>query len=332
MKSKLKQLFEAHVEHEMEQWGSPEALRREIEFAFDTLGALKVGDVFQRSQIDLAIAEIRGMSVSPDALTFLQNAVKGLRKAASESRETTDRLTTKEIHNQWVNVLIESKNLRTDMARDFARSLFFKRLMSEVLVFSIRRFLSEDNSIAKSIPGVSSLFKFGQNLVSQAIPNLDENIGRVVRDFVGKNIDSMSSYAEKVLTTEMDEKMIREISDALWDDLAKRPISRLADDLEPLQGENVSHAITASVKHFQQTTLFEKLLRALFESWFDHYEDMEIKAALEKGGITREKFISTVLPFAEPAVTAAVESGALREIVRKRLQGFYESDAAKSIL
>ncbi len=332
MKSKLNQLLEAHIDHEMGQWESPEAVLREIEGAFDALGSLKVGEVFPHGHIDLAIAEIRVLSVNSDIRLFLQKAVKGLRKAASESKETTDRLTTKQIHDQWVDVLVESKNLRTDVARDFARSLFFKRLMSEVLVFSIRRFLSEDNSIAKSIPGVSSLFKFGQNLVNQAMPNLDENIGRVVRDFVGKNSESMASYAEKVLTTEMDEKMIREIADGLWDDMAKRPISRLADDLEPLQGDNVAEAIAASWKHFQQTSLFEKLIRSLLESFLDHYGQMEIQAAFEKAGWNREKLIAATAPFIQTAVAAAVKNGGLREMLKRRLSGFYESDAAKAIL
>lgn len=332
MKSKLNQLLEAHVEYEMRQWASPEVLRGELENAFDAFGSLKVGDVFPRAHIDILIAEIRGFTVSPDAREFLQDAVKGLRRTASESRETTDSLTTKAIYKEWVDVLIESKSLRTDVARDFARSLFFKRFMSEVLVFTIRRFLSEDNSIAKSIPGVSSLFKFGQNLVNQAIPNFDESVGRVVRDFVGKNIDSVSGYAEKVLTTEMDEKMIREVTDGLWDDLAKRPISRLAADLEPLQGENVSEALSASWKHFQGTPLFENLLRALFESWFQHYEKMEIRDALEKGGWNRDRVLAAVEPFLQAAAAAAVKEDGFREMVKRRLAGFYESEAARAVI
>ncbi len=332
MNKKLENLLQAHIDHEMKVWEDEASLRKELEFLFDWALSMKIGDVLSRSQIDSVIKEIRETSATEDTRLFFTNTVQRLRKVASESKDTTATLTTKEIHDSWVEVLIKSNDLRSDIGRDFARSLFFKKLISEVLYFSIRRFLSEDNMVAKSIPGMSSLFKFGQDLVNKTMPSLDENVSRIVRDFISRNMDSVSGYAETVLTSQMDEKMIRELADGFWNDMADRPISKLAQDLLPLQDENVSRAAEATWDHFRKTDFFEKIVHAVLESWFDHYETMDIKKVLENAAVSRQRALDTIFRIARHALQSAAKNGKLRELLRRRLSSFYESPAAESIV
>jgi len=192
--------------------------------------------------------------------------------------------------------------------------------------------LSEDNMLAKNIPGVSQLFKFGQNLVNQTLPGLDENVSRVIKEFIGKNMDNVSKYAETVLIGEMDEKLIRELANGFWDDMKTRRVSQLATDLGQLQNEQVLDALDATWRQLRTTPLFEKIVRSLVDSFIKHYGDTEIRGALETVGVGREKIVMRITEAVTPAIERGVQSGKLAEIIKKRLGAFYLSSQASAIL
>ncbi len=336
MNPKAGALLEAHVKHELSQFSNERlesSLRGEIEMIYDYAAARQVQDLLPRESVtDWILSELKQAQASPDTLAFLGTASDRLLAAASASPEKIGDLVRREDHERVVDILIESSQMREDMSRDFARSMFFRRLISEVLFFSIKRFLGEDNILAKSIPGVSSLFKFGQNLVNQAMPNLDENMTRVIKDFISKNMDSVVRYTETVLTGQMDDKLIRELADSFWEDLEKRPVSQIASDYKQVPGARVQDASNSYWNHLRSTDFAGRIVRAAVDAWFEFYGQRQIGAVLSETGWPRDRIVDGALKAALPVFADARENGALERILRRRLEGFYSSPEAAAAL
>lgn len=336
MNPKAAALLEAHVQYELSLFSSERiesSLRGEIGSIYDYAAARNVQDLLPRASItDWILTELKQAQASPDMLAFLGTASDRLISAAQASREKVGDLVRREDHERAVDILIESSQMREDMSRDFARSMFFRRLISEVLFFSIKRFLGEDNILAKSIPGVSSLFKFGQNLVNQAMPNLDENMTRVIKDFINKNMDSVVRYTETVLTGQMDDKLIRELADSFWEDLEKRPVSQIASDYKQVPVARVQDASSSFWNHLRSTDFAGRIVRTAVDAWFEFYGSRQIGAVLGEAGWSRERVIDGALKAALPVFADARERGALEQILRRRLEGFYSSAEAAAAL
>ncbi|MCE9596721.1 MAG: hypothetical protein K8S54_02010 [Spirochaetia bacterium] len=331
---KWEALLQAHINFEMQAFEPDQlhgSVRAEVDRVFTLIGPLKIRDVVTDAQIEAAIQEVRNRPVPADAQTFFDLLATRSIDLVKSGNETLADITTPEIQKQWTEVLVASSELRSDVARDFARSLFFKKLISEVLFFSLRRFMSDENALTKNIPGVASLLKFGQNLVNQTLPGLDENVSKALRDFINKNMENVSRYAETVLTAEMDEKMIRELADGFWDDFSGRPLSRFSNDVKQLQNDQVKNATNASWEHFKKTDLFGRLLRTASQAFLEHYGSLEIQAALANSGFDRSAVVDSITQAAIPGVQASVSNGSLRSYVSDRLRRFYESDAAQKI-
>lgn len=331
---KWEALLEAHINFEMRAFESgqlEESVRSEVDRAYSLIGPIKIKDAITESHIEAAIQEIRNRNVPDDAQTFFDLLATRAIDLVKSSNETLADLTTKDIQRQWTDVLVHSNELRSDVARDFARSVFFKKLISEVLFFSLRRFMSDENALTKNIPGVASLLKFGQNLVNQTLPGLDENVSRALREFINKNIENVSRYAETVLTAEMDEKMLREIADGFWDDFSTRPLSRFSTDLKQMQNDQVKQAANASWEHLKKTALFDRTLRMAYTAFLEHYGSLEIQTALSNSGFDRTAVVDQVTKAITPGVQAALANGTLRTYVSDRLRRFYESEEAQKI-
>lgn len=336
MNQKARALLEAHVQYELAQFAEDRiesSLRAELELIFDYAAGRSVEDLVPRAQaVEWILAELKEARLSPDSLAFLASASDSLIAAAEKSPEHIGDLIRKEDHERAVDVLIESSQMRADMSRDFARSMFFRRLISEVLFFSIKRFLGEDNILAKSIPGVSSLFKFGQNLVNQAMPNLDENVTRVIKDFISKNMDSVVRYTETVLTGQMDDKLIRELADSFWEDVEKRPVAQIAADYKQVPGARVQDASNSFWNHLRGTEFASRMARTAVEAWFDFFGKRQIGSVLAEAAWPRERVIDAAIKGALPIFKDARDNGALEKILRRRLEGFYSSPQASAIL
>src|SRR6185295_388608 len=134
-------LLDAHVAHEMRLFESANlraSVTGELENLYDWIGGMKVREVIPNNVADLIIAELKAVPVTKETHAFVDRASKDLLAVALASEDTVAGLISPEIRDQWVEVLIASSNLRDDLSRDFVRSLFFKRLIAEILFFSLR--------------------------------------------------------------------------------------------------------------------------------------------------------------------------------------------------
>lgn len=334
MNQRSERLLEAHTDFVCAQYAPGQiegTLRKHGGQLFDFAAHQPLESLVDRSwlkeRILAALRETRAAGLVP----FAAFAQKKLAEAAGAGKETAGDLVRKVDHDRIVDILIESKGAREEMARDFARSMFFRRMISEVLFFSIRRFLGEDNVLAKSVPGVSSLFKIGQNLVNQAMPNLDENISKGIKDFIGKNMDHVVRYTETVLTGQMDDRLVRELADSFYEDFKSRPVAGAATDF--LQSADRANTAAEDFwNHLKSTDFASRMILAAVDAWFEFYGKKTAAEALGDAGWDREKTVTILAEAARKPVTAAVESGFLKAAVRAELALFYSSPEAAAIL
>ncbi len=336
MNDRTQKLLAAHRDFEIARLRPDrinETIAKEIHAALDAGGSIPVEQILSREDLaNFIVREFQTAPVSEDGRAFLTKAGENIRKLLQQSPEKVEDLTTRAVHDRWVEILISSRDMRNNLAHDLVQSPLFRKLLSDILYQAIRSFLSEDNALAKSIPGMSSLFKFGQNLVSQTLPGLDENMGRVIRDFVGKNMEGLSRYAESILTAQMDEKSIRELGEHFWNDYKEQKVSKFAADMQQVKSEDAADAVSMFWEHFRKTELGANLVRSAVNSWFDHYGPKSIETALADAGMNRDRLISAATTAAGPVIARAVESGAVEKYLDQKLKEFYNSPEAQQLI
>ncbi|HMU85214.1 MAG TPA: hypothetical protein PKE49_08720 [Leptospiraceae bacterium] len=335
MNDRAKRLLEAHKQFEISRLSKDrieDTISRETSAILDSIGSLTIEQVLSREEIrQYAVHEFQTAPVNQDARSLLTRAGENMLAVVQKSPAKLGELTTREVHDSVVEIVISSRDLRNNLAHDFVQSPLFKKILSDILYQAIRSFLSEDNALTK-LPGVSSLFKFGQNLVNQTLPGLDENMGRVIREFIAKNIDNLTRYAESMLTGQLDEKSIRELAEHIWADYKEQKVSKFAADAGQIKSEDVSAAASLFWEHFRKTELGRDLAGAAVDAFFDHAGKKTIETALSDAGFHRERIVQTLVKGAAPGIVRAVESGAMGKYLDAKLGEFYNSKEAGEIL
>ena len=334
-KDKSQKLLEAHVKYELSRLDRETMLASvssDLSLVYDWIGSQKMNRVFNREKsIEFIKREMAENNAVDETLTFLDAAVESILKAGMARTESVADLLDKAAYDSCIELVITSKDLREDFSREFARSLFFRRLISEILFFSLKAFLTEDNVFAQKIPGVSSLFKFGQNLVNKTMPGLDENVSRTVKDFINGNMDNVVKYTESIMTNQMDEKLLRELASDFWNDFSKRPASKLASDFNEMRGPHMNEAVRSFWIAFKKTEFFAELISASVRAWFDRYGEMELRSMLPLVGWNRERTIQALAEAIAPVIEEGIQSGQLESLIRERLKGFYSSELAAAV-
>jgi hypothetical protein len=232
---------------------------------------------------------------------------------------------------EWLDKLLELKSAREALLHAALANPVVHSVAGDLLYRGISGYLAE-NSLTKSIPGASSMLKLGKSVLSRATPRLDAAIETTLRKYLQQSLDATLRESEHSLKALLTDAALREAALDVWAGLKQQTVSQAratvtSTDLEELFVIGYEHWRT-----LRKSPWYGAMIDAGVEAFFAKYGDASLAELLDEMGVTRAMILADASRFALPALAALKKKKLLEPLVRRQLEPFYASAAARSVL
>lgn len=332
----LARLLEAHVQHEMARMDT-EALRedldRELGHVFETAASLRLNDMIDAETVNAIIhrhtVERDMPAIIPEmAATFTQDVVgAGFHRAATPA-DLVDRQRVE----AFVDQLLLLKDQREKLIDRMLEQPVYKELVANLMYEAIVRYVYEENLLSRRVPGVSSALKFSSKVLNKAVSGLDEVWEKSIKSYIARNVEKLARQSADFLTEQLtDDELKASLMDA-WDTFSDRPLSELESGLGDVEWSEFVVMGYDYWLSFRKSDYYRNAYETVVNQLFERYGDYTLSALLGEFNIDQAT-VMTELNAVLPRVLEALKANGLLEgIVRRRLEGFYYSDAAVTAL
>ena len=356
MNDLIPKLLEAHVEHELDSFkngGYKKIIEDEVSAIFHWSKDVKLKYIITPEQIIGLIR--RNVVESPVAggITELVGEMSRKVLASTHNQDTLlEDIFARKQFDDIVDKGVTLENTRNYLIKRFLHSSAYSKLISNVLYSGIKEYLLSENLIPQKMPGMSSLVKIGQEAVEIAeklpfvsslikvgkgsvnhvMPSLEADIESRVKTYIKTNIDNKIQHSEKLLIEFFNEKNIHAMGDKIWESIAKTPLSEYFSTIDASDMEDFILIEYDFWLNFRKTRYFEEIYKELVYHFFNKYGDNELDVIIEDVGVTEDMIINEIIEFAAPGIETSLAAGYLEKRIRARLESFYLSDKALSLV
>lgn len=336
MNAKLKEMYEAHVAHELDRLGKEgykQFIADEIAAVFDWIGKVEFQEILpldqmlgliQRNVVELPI---------PGAITELSGEMSRLVHASGQKKKTKlETIFSRRQFDEIVDKAVSLKSARHTLIHNVLHSSLYARLISHVLYKGIRDYLLTENIIVQHVPGISSLIKIGKNAVNQNLPRVEPLFEEHIRRFIEKNIKDSILTSENFVDDLLVEEEIIEIGEEIWDTVSAKPLS---DFFNMIDGDDMEDFILLGYDfwhRFRKTAYFKSVYTEIIKNFYEKYGDKTLDIFFEDVGVTREMLVHELTEIASPGIEKAIAIGYVEERIRAHLASFYNSTTAKALI
>lgn len=232
---------------------------------------------------------------------------------------------------EWLDKILELHAARDAIIHAALSNPVVSAVAGDLLYRGISGYLG-DSSLTKSIPGASSMLKFGKSMLAKATPKLDAAIETTLRKYIQQSLDSTLRESEHSLKTLLTDKMLRESAIEIWASLKGMTVAEVratvsTDDVEELFVVGYEHW-----RSLRKTSYYGAMIDAGITSFFDKYGKTALSTLLEEMGVTRAMILRDLLRFGAPAIAALKKKKLLEAMIRRWLEPFYHSEMASKLL
>ena len=329
-------LLEQHVKHELAALKGAKLRKffeREVSELLEhaeslTLNRLssvdRVMGVIQRvvvdMELDAGIAEL-----AAETATAVANA-------PVQQETTLGDIVNRDQASGVVEELLQLRQQRERMIGEMMAHPVYQELVSSLVYTGLVNYLYEDNLLAKSVPGVGSMMKFGKKMANREVPGLDETFERRIKAWLSDSLPGLIARSEHFLNQALTDDEIRDSVMTAWEALEGRTLAELQEGL----GDGEMHAFVGLGYefwlHFRHTAYFEGCARAVVDHLFAKYGGEPIAVLLADLGVTRELILEELNAHVVPIMDVLREEGYVEAVVRRRLSSFYHSAATRKLL
>lgn len=307
----------------------------------DRLAEVVATDVDTLLAIDLPIsalvdaAEVRRVArrlvaevpASPGAATLVERSGRILHEGREErfaagevlEREQVEALIDAVLHGSRVAEKVLDELAQSPLVATVA-SRFVGRLVGEVL--------AANKAAASKVPGLGGLVSLGTGAASRMMGAADKQFEALL----GGGASFAARRLNKVVLETLRDPTTREALLQVWDTWADTPLpppSALVSEEDALGLAGVLHA---AVVAGAGSGPVGDLVEALVDGFFTEYGDATPADLLADLEIGREQVVADVVAFVGGAAAGLRESGQLEDVVRRRLEPFWDSPAAAALL
>jgi hypothetical protein len=326
--------LETHLQHELKTLqgdGLRQTINEEISALFewleevslnDFLTARQVQECFQRNVIELPISD--------EIIAFLTECAKRIHSCMGNDDTKLEGILTKEQYDKLIEKLIELEDLRNEIINQVVSSSIFSMVITNTLYGGIKEFIVSENILMKNIPGASSLLKIGMELMNKTTLGLASSIDEKMKEFVESNIQNILKDNERFLVESLDEKLLRELGNELWDAASKYNAHSATEYVNPEHIESIAPIVKDIWLHFRKNTILSKMCNTLVEYFFERNGDKKVRTFLEEIGITKDVVLDELNEIAVPVLEKDVVSNYREKRIRARLEAYYFSERGKA--
>ncbi|MCL7944105.1 hypothetical protein [Marinobacter sp. ATCH36] len=329
-------LLEQHVKHELASLKGAK-LRRflatEMDELFGCADSITLNRLTSVGQVMGVIHRIViNMELAPG---IPELAAEMATEVLNDPVQRTSRLSDIITREQATGFLEEALELRQQRERVISEIMahpVYQELVSNLVYQGVVKYLHEDNLITKRVPGMGSMMKFGKRMANKAVPGLDESFERQFKAWLSDSLPGLIARSEQFLHRALTDDELRDSVMAVWVSLEDRTIEELHEGLGDVQLQEFVVLGYEFWLQFRKTEYFERCARAVVEHLFTMYGDRPVIELLDAVGVDRDVVMAEVDAYALPVIDVLREEGYLEALIRRRLEPFYKSEAAKKLL
>ena len=335
LSSKAQALLDAQVDWWLERLDA-KALAPWVEAEVDALLAdaakLKLEEVVSRADVQ-AVAKQYAAELEPHGAIpeLVGEIAQALQAHPIQKKTKLGELMPDKQFREWLDKILELHAAREALLHAALSNPVVSAMAGDLLYRGISGYLGE-SSLTKSIPGASSMLKFGKSMLAKATPKLDAAIEATLRKYIQQSLDATLRESEHSLKTLLTDDLLRDASLEVWSSLKGLTVAQArstvsAEDLEELFVIGYEHW-----RSLRKTPYYAAMIDAGVAGFFDKYGKSSLTTLLAEMGVTREMILTDVLRFAPPVLAVLKKKKLLEPMVRRWLSPFYSSPAAAKLL
>ena len=162
-------------------------------------------------------------------------------------------------------------------------------------------------------------------MVNKAVPHLGEAVEDNVRSFIESNLGLIEQESKSFLIQTLDEEDLKTSIMDFWDAIEG---TTMAEFQEGMDGVDLSDLVVLGYEFwlkFRKTEYFRRSYEGIVDYWFDKYGENELSILFEDLDLNLDILLREVERFAPKCLDQLKESGQLESLIRRRLEGFYQS-------
>ncbi|WP_423225670.1 hypothetical protein [Candidatus Amarolinea aalborgensis] len=329
MTKKKTELLEAHVRFELERLRGerlPATLAEEVADVFAWLGQVRLVEVVSAVQVvDWIKRNVIERPLSPELVGEIRENVLFVHEFLRNDDARVAAFLPRQFFDRLVDTVSGLEDLRREITHQLISSSVYGVLISNVLYRGIKAFVLTENTLAKNIPGASSLLRMGQNALNAGAPTLGKSIDKQLLAFISANVQETIRDSEAFLNTTLDASLMRTWGGEVWAANAGTEMTQLADFVDAASLETMVQIAVDAWLHFRATPLFAELTTGLVRNFFRTHGEKDVRAWLAEMGMTQAIVTQEVTLLAAPVVASALQSGFAEQSIRRRLDAFYSA-------
>lgn len=230
----------------------------------------------------------------------------------------------------FVDKALELTKARDAIVHASVSNPVFSSLISRLVYRGAADFV-ERRLLSGKIPGARKALLAGQKLIKRTRPDIEKDVQDSLNRYVQNNLSAYIKTSEKHLLASFDGTDARDLLLDAWDEIRHSRLSDTRDYAAELDIDEIVVLLYEYWRHLRKTPIFKTLLFAGIDAFFEKYGDQTLAIILEEIGLNRNNMLAEAMRHAPHVLKALDEQDRLEPILRRNLQGFYESAEANAI-
>lgn len=323
----------AFVVEELTGPAGPALVAGEVRALLDALRDVPVAELVDRDALQATVtAVLDATGPSPAVGALVLTLVPLLHHLpASEDHDlgtVVDRARVEAV----VEVLVRSQRLREEVLQRLGASPTVSVLAMRFVTALVEDAVQQNRERAEKVPGVKSLLGVGDFAARQARGLAPRQLEQAVGGAADRSTQAAMQRVRRAFLTAFDEDAVRTAVLEVWDDLAEEPVAALRAHLTDEEVDRLAargHDVWLDV---QSSAWFRAAVAAGVDAFLDLYGQHTLGELLEEFGLDTHLVGVEVERHAGGLLEATRSTGQLEALVRRRLEPFFRSPAARELL
>lgn len=333
--AKAQALLDAQVHYMLEQCSDTQLqalLERELDALLDTAEKLTLSEAVTRQMIkDTALTYAADLELHGAIPELVGDVARAVYASKLHDRTALRTLLSDAHFAQIVDKLLELKRARRQLVHAAVGNPVYAETAADLIYNGIKGYFG-DGGPAKNIPGMQSVMKLGASVMSRTSLGAEGNLEENLKRYIHRSIQPLLRKSEHFLLEKMDDDKLRHFARQGWQHAKSQKVGALREVLESDDIEDFFVLGYEVWRDLRKTAYYREMIGVGIDGFFDKYGDVSLAELLDEMGMTREVLLAEAMRFA-PHVTKVLRKKKLLEpIIRRHLEGFYHSAAARKLL
>lgn len=326
---KTQALLDAHVQFMVEQCSGP-ALKALIERELDALLAaaeqLTLNEAVTPQMIkDTALTYAADLELHGAIPELVGDVARAVYAHKIQTKTPLGTLLSDASFAEMLDKALEMKKARRQLIHAAVGNPLYADVAADLIYNGVRGYLN-GNPLARNIPGVASVMKLGSSVMGGA--KLEQSL----KGYIRSSIKPLLEQSEHFLLERLDDERVRETALSVWKKLKTHKLAEVRQVLDSHDIEDFFVIGYEVWRELRKTTYYREMIGAGIDAFFDKYGDVSLAELLEEMGMTREILLGEAMRFGPPVLQTLKKKKLLEPAIRRHLQAFYQSAAARALI